>query len=314
MIRFFLLGCFFLYSIGSTGQNKVRILFDESIIDQEIKYFPTIKKFPNILYGHKLLPNSDGAFYLDLKGVENRTINFTYKKFNAEIYVGKNDSIEIFIGEGRQNLSFKGENALMHEAFNQIMDETFLPEKRYHYLFNFKNSNLTPAELILEIAKKVKNEQKRIHNLLNPTPNSFQCYEVYLNTLKLSMLAAVKAEFPQHLEFYDYFDEILKILNINHDIINKSSAGFHYYYIYYKVGDISYASYESFTEPWLKKYSDSILKAPGNVKDYLIQCQYIGEYNTMKINRNWCDIYKEITSEISIVFFKDFFKSHFPCD
>jgi hypothetical protein len=289
----------------------VKILFDEGVRNQKIEYFTTIEYFPNTFYSHNLSSSSDGIFHLDLKGVENRTIVFTYNKFHAEIYVGKNDSVEVLIGEGRQSLSFKGENALMHENFNQIMDETFMPKSRYRYLFDYRESYLTPAELIIDITQNVDNEQKKIRDLLNPTPSSFQCYKVYLNTLKLSMLGAIKAEFPRHLEFYDYFDEILEILNIDYDIINKSSAGFGYYYIYYKVGEVSY---ETSIDNWLDKYSDSILKAPENIKDYLIQCQYIGEYHTIRDLRDWCGIYEEVKCEFSKVFFKDFFKNHFPCN
>jgi hypothetical protein len=97
----------------------------------------------------------------------------------------------------------------MHKAFNQIMDKTFLPEKRYRYLFDYRELYLTPAELILDITQNVENELKKMHNLFNPTPSSFQCYKVYLNTLKLTMLGVIKTEFPRHLEFYAYFDKIL---------------------------------------------------------------------------------------------------------
>lgn len=275
----------------------------------DIKYFPVIEEFTNPFYGVSIKPNVDGYYNLDIGYIKNKVVIFIINNKQIEIYVKKNDSIKIFFDAIKNNFVLYGANKDIHENYNILLTE-YRRNFPYEKLFDYHNFNQTTTDVIDDIKQKVIVETDKINRLLDYDSLNV-CHRAYLTFFHISMLIWIKEGFPEYLQFQEYFQDILKIFNFNEYDIKGSSNGFSYYDIYYKSiksKDLVFTN----NSIWLNQYS-YLLNAPDNIRDYLLQCQYIGQYNSIRPYVDWCELLTEIEVIFDKIYFTSFFDEHKPC-
>lgn len=108
----------------------------------------------------------------------------------------------------------------------------------------------------------------------------------------------------------DILNCTLSIANLSEDDIRNCSNN-HTFYITYYATNFSKGAQET---PNFLLGIGYILNAPEDIKDFMLQSEYIGRTRfIIDPSYNWCSIFEEVKKYSTEIYFKNFFNTHKPC-
>jgi hypothetical protein len=296
-VIFFYLNCFL------CAQNHMSISMING--DTKIKYFPPVKTFANPFYSYQLFESHNYSYVVDVNSLQDKELSFLINGEEINVYLGVNDTVNILFDTASGRYSFLGNNAEINEVYNRES----LDRERYKNMFEdffSSNSNSNGSDKIVYL---FTNELDRLNHLFSVNGASNDCIAVYKTSRVISMLFWIgKAYYPSE-GFEEILPKLLTLANLEEDKIKNCSRNFIYYQTYYSLRHKDRASNVS---DWLSELS-YIFHAPEDIKNFMLQTTYIGNYTFAKDSYNWCNVYSELRQFITEIYYEEFFQNHKPC-
>lgn len=296
--RLFWIVLFYQLPFLSSAQNHISISVTNG--PATIKYFPPAKTFANILYSYQI-PDSNGQYDINLKNVANKELGIIINNQDISVYVGVNDTISIIYDEAKKSYSFSGDNAMLNEIYNLQNSNRFQYQYRVEEFF-FKTNN-EPDEIIGFLSDEIA----KLNQLFLKDTND--CAQTYITAKIIDLIFLIQNKYPSSGNFKDILPMLLKVANFDENMVKNCSRNFGLYQIYYSTmypNDLKNAS------PWLSNFG-YIFHAPAEIRDFILQTNYIGNYNFARDHFNWCSIYSKLEQHFSEIYYTDFFQNHKPC-
>lgn len=286
------------------SQNYISISSTKKELD--IQYFPPLKTFANPFYLTSLVHTNEGGYVLKLDSIFHKEVRFIIEDVEISVFVGIRDTVNIFFNASNGQYSFSGNNAIANKIYNLELSNRIKYKKIFEDFF-LKNSATDWQEGIFSL---FKNEIIQLDKMYSINENSTSCIKVYKTSTIISMLFWIRRTCNSENDFKNILPELLSIANLSEDDIRNCSRN-HTFYITYYATNFSKGAQE--TSNFLLGIG-YILNAPEDIKDFMLQSEYIGRTRfIIDPSYNWCSIFEEVKKYSTEIYFKDFFNAHKPC-
>ena len=254
----------------------------------EVEYFCPRDSFANISWSTEIDQKGYKNSYSISVVQEDIEIAILINKHGIELFVGQNDSVQIYFDAKLESYYFEGSNSELHRIYNEMKGKYDL----YKMNFTYANFDLrTSKQIIEDINEKLDTEIEYFENLFPIESQKSQCINTYMTSELIKILGWIEEGFPFEESKKEMLEIVLLHLNLDQNIINRSLYNLNYYDLYYS----------TLTENKFSESDNYILKNYGYLKNvpdtllmkYLLQSAFISVYKAVKGQYfDWCEIYK----------------------
>ena len=276
----------------------------------EVEYFSPRDSFANISWSTEIDQKEYKNSYSISVVQEDIEIAILINKHGIELFVGQNDSIQIYFDVKLNSYIFEGSNSELHKIYNEMKGNFDLYKMNFDYAtFDLRTS----TQIIEDINEKLAFEIEYFENLFPIESHKSQCIKLYMTSELIKMLGWIEKGYPFEESKKEMLEKVLLHLNLDQNLINRSLYNLNYYDLYYS----------TLTENKFSESDNYILKNYGYLKNiqepllmkYLLQSAFVSVYKAAKGQYfDWCEIYKGLKSDTIDPQYFDFFADFSVCD